>query len=522
MATDTTFSQWTYMAHVIGISLLVLISYAPGSDAQVISDIPTIQKYWGGLGLYGDPTEYYFGVKQTGLPVGCQIEQVQVLHRHAARYPSSAENEVISLTATKFKANQAGAPFTGPLTFLNTWTSQLGTNVLAAAGVGIAYQSGTLLWTRYGRLLYNATPGQNFYVPTNQGKPLLRSSTLTRVLDTTNAFAQGFFGLYNATSKYSLLTIPFVADQNSTISSFLCCKNYANAASSLSKSMPGFVDYAPFYLKNATKRLSQYAPAAINFTVEDMYSMQALCTYEYLGFGTSDFCRLFTLDEWKGFEYLYDTWMYNSASFGTGAGRALGIGVVQEMIARLSGQFITTSQTSVNSTLDSDPATFPLNQSFYFDATNDFVILATLTALSLDYFRAPLPLTYPPPKRNFHLGSITPYAGRLITEKIGCVTANPFARDRYVTQYSNGQYGYTPSAATYKFVRMRLGRSILPLKTIRGGACDIPGRTDGLCPLSNFVQSQSNAESLANYQFVCFGNYTFNSTKFTGDGTYSA
>ena len=48
-------------------------------------------------------------------------------------------------------------------------------------------------------------------------------------------------------------------------------------------------------------------------------------------------------------------------------GRAQGIGYVQEMLARLQHLYITSSNSSVNSSLDNNPATFPLDQAFYAD-----------------------------------------------------------------------------------------------------------------------------------------------------------
>jgi hypothetical protein len=53
---------------------------------------------------------------------------------------------------------------------------------------------------------------------------------------------------------------------------------------------------------------------------------------------------------------------------------------------------------------------------------------------------------------------------------------------------------------------MRLNNGIVPLASIRGGGC--AGRTDGLCSLDDFLDSQKDAEALSNYQFACFGNYT--------------
>ena len=484
-------------------------------------DIPTIQEYWGNLRLYQDIPANSFGVNRVGLPAGCQVEQVQVLHRHAARYPSSVESIYITQLAAKIASRAAGTHFTGRLSFLNTWSLQTGSDLLIPAGASLAYESGTNFWTRYGRLLYNAAPGQPSYVKTNQTNPLLRCNSLPRVVDTANTWADGFFGPYNSTSKYSLLQIPYTPSQNNTLASFLSCLNYVVPSTSLAKNQPSLVATVPFFLDKAKIRLSRNVPPSINLTEIDAFAMQALCIYEYYTLGSSGFCNLFTIDEWKGFEYVYDSYIYNFASFGSPAGRAIGIGIVQEMIARLNKEYIQSSDSSVNSTLDSSSSTFPLNQKFYLDVTNDFTIVGALAALSLDYFRGPLPATYPRPRhRHFRLSQITPFAGRLITEKIGCVSPHPVARDQPVTQYANNEYGYSASNASYKFIRMVLNNGVLPLNTIRGGACNISGRTDGLCPLDLFIQSQANAVTQANYQFICFGNYTYDSQYFHEDGGY--
>lgn len=93
-----------------------------------------------------------------------------------------------------------------------------------------------------------------------------------------------------------------------------------------------------------------------------------------------------------------------------------------------------------------------------------------------------------------------------MTETIGCGSANPVAEKTSKVQYTPTQYGYDPDNAPYKFIRMRLNHGILPLDTIRGGACK--GRSDGLCEIGKFLESQSNVTALANYDYVCFGNWT--------------
>ena len=48
------------------------------------------------------------------------------------------------------------------------------------------------------------------------------------------------------------------------------------------------------------------------------------------------------------------------------------------------------------------------------------------------------------------------------------------------------------------------------MSSIRGGACK--GRTDGMCAMSSFLESQQNAYAMSNYQYACFANYTVTNT----------
>ncbi len=386
----------------------------------------------------------------------------------------------------------------------------------------MAFAAGATFWSRYGRLLYNAQPGQNTYNATGQTPPVLRCNSLARIYDSARKWADGFFGFYNQTSDYTLLVLPIVSGQNNTLASYISCPNENNNSFGLFDSANALYYPISYYLQNATARLSAYFPSYLTMTVQDAFSMQSLCAYEYTALGSSDFCSLFTLNEWQGFQYTYDLYLYDGASFGQSAGRALGVGYLQELLARLKNQYITTSDSSVNSTLDSSPNTFPLNQPFYLDMTHDTMMVATLTAMSLDYFHQNLSLTsFPPPAdRHFQSSYMVPYAARLITEKIGCVASNPTSTNVARTQYTSTQYGYSPTAANYKFVRMRLNNGILPLNTIRGGLCAAAGRTDGLCPLASFIASQANISAQSNFAKICYGKYTFNSSAFSGDGNY--
>lgn len=60
------------------------------------------------------------------------------------------------------------------------------------------------------------------------------------------------------------------------------------------------------YLKDTVKRLQKYI-SGVELTIADAAAMQQLCAYETVSLGYSEFCDLFTEEEWKGFEYWIGT-----------------------------------------------------------------------------------------------------------------------------------------------------------------------------------------------------------------------
>ncbi|ESZ93260.1 hypothetical protein SBOR_6360 [Sclerotinia borealis F-4128] len=496
--------------------------------AHLLTDINQIQKYWGEITPYSDNEENYFGVDYVGLPEGCQVESVQVLQRHAQRFQTTSEDDGVNdqrfaEKVTNFTSTSFNATFTGPLAFLNTYDYAMFENgLLTGMGAITEFTSGVSFWNRYGRTLYNASVGQLAYDPlypngTARPKITLRTTSQSRIENSQINWALGFFGpsyatvpdptFENVTAGFNVVIIPEGGTENNTLASYDSCFNdYADGIWDI-----GDLDlftYLPKYLASATKRLQKYSPSGFELMYNDTYAMQSICAYEHAYIGMSDFCGLFTEDEWAGFENTLDMIYWYDYSYGNPTGRAQGLGYVQELVARLQHQYITSSNSSVNYTLDNNPITFPLDQKFYADFSHDDIIVSALTAMSMDYFRdAPSLTQYPPnPNRKFILSHITPFAARLMTETIGCSSANSTAERTSKVQYTPTQYGYDPANATNKFVRMRLNHGILPLDTIRGGACK--GRVDGLCEMGKFLESQSNATALANYDYVCFGNWT--------------
>ncbi|KAG9651339.1 3-phytase, partial [Aureobasidium melanogenum] len=522
----------TPLSSFIVLASAVAPALASAANDTLVTDIDFISQHWGQISTYMNNPADAFGVQWVGLPAGCQVEQAHTLQRHAQRFPTSYIDDGILTEAfaqkvVDFRANHSSS-FSGPLSFLNSYKYQMNESYLTGIGARTEFSLGVDFWNRYGRILYNASAGQVSYNPDYANgrarpKPVLRTTSQSRIRESQINWALGFFGptyetvpvpkLTNYTDGdfFDLVVIPEGGTENNTLASYDSCFN---------DDLTGIGDlgdqdvftYIPRYLKNATARLQQYAPADFKFTYNNTYAVQLLCAYETGFLGMSDFCDFFTADEWDGFEQTLDIAYYYDYSYGNPTGRAQGIGYVQELLARLTHQYITVSNSSVNSSITNNSQDFPLDRPFYADFTHDDIIVSVMTAMSLDYFReAPSLTQYPPnPDRHFYLSKMTPFGGHLITEVIGCSSANPAAVSKEHVQYYPTQYGYNPSNATHKFVRMRLNNGILPLDTLRGGACK--GRIDGMCALDKFVASQNGSYALSNYDYACFGNWTIANT----------
>lgn len=196
-----------------------------------------------------------------------------------------------------------------------------------------------------------------------------------------------------------------------------------------------FFQYVPKYMQAAVTRMNKYAPSGFTFNHNDTYAMQSICAYENAYIGSSEFCSLFTEEEWQGFENTLDIEYFYDYSYGQPTGRAQGLGYLQELLARLTDQYITSSNSSVNYTDTDNSKDFPLGRPFYADFSHDDILVSVMTAMSLDYFRDPPSLTeYPPnPDRHFILSNMTPFGARLITEVIGCGSADPTEQKSFRT-----------------------------------------------------------------------------------------
>jgi hypothetical protein len=216
-----------------------------------------------------------------------------------------------------------------------------------------------------------------------------------------------------------------------------------------------------------------------------------------VAYGYSSFCDLFTYTEWQGFEYSIDLDFAGDDYFQSPTGRAVGIGYVEEVLARLTNHTITSATAQDNITLDNNTVTFPLNQSLYFDFTHDTNIAGVLTAFGLTQFAPTLPTSGPPPNQQLIVSHIQPFGGRLDIEIINA--PQPVAANRT----ESGLTAYTSGPAT-SYIHFIINQRTLPL----GASFPSCGqRTDGWCELQKFITIQQQSLANATYDYACNGKY---------------
>lgn len=433
--------------------------------------------YWGNLGPWYS-VGGAFGLPETSpqIPAGCDLEQVHILFRHGARYPTAGSSPGVFATALHAAAtNGRGFSATGPLEFLNTWTYKLGTDVLTPFGREQPFDLGVGFRVKYGSLLNKFT-----------SIPVFRTTSMDRMVASLSNFAVGFFGVPEYLTSYHEEIIIEATGYNNTLSPYETCTNANNdVGGNIGNYASG--NWTQIYLKETTKRLQKYLKG-YKLTPNDVYAMQEMCSYETVALGYSEFCGLFTEEEWRGFEYSIDLSFWYGQGPGSPNSAARGVGYVQELVARLTKTPLTVFDTNLNGTLDGNPITFPLDQPIYADATHDVVIASIITALNFTTMAAngPLPWDRIPVGQTYHVQDIAAYSSNLVGQVLSCPASEK-------------------SKEKQKYIRFLLNDGGVPLTGI--SHCETPNK-DGLCLLDNFVQGMRERIAEIDYAYDCLGNYT--------------
>ncbi|KAK4699178.1 hypothetical protein P7C70_g7086, partial [Phenoliferia sp. Uapishka_3] len=348
-------------------------------------------------------------------------------------------------------------------------------------------------------------------------KPVFRTESQDRMLKSALNFAAGFFGIPYEEQYHQLITLEWPG-LNNTLSPYsqffrspprpplthsfainpVTCKNANRGDLNLSRQK--LPEWIAIYLKDALVRL-QAEIEGFELTLADLFNMQQMAAYEVVALGGSRFGDIFTEEEWEGFEYGMDLLFWYGYSFGNPAQAAVGLGWVQEWLARVTRVPIIEFNSTTNSSYHTSEY-FPFNQKIYVDATHDTslsplfchplsflatnaprtVISAIITTLNFASFASsgPLPSNFVPKNRSFDTSRIAPFAANLVSQ----IMSSP---------------GKTTSG---KAVRWLLNDGVVPLDHIEG--CG----KDGLCDLDVFVEATRNAANEIDWAHDCLSPYT--------------
>lgn len=411
------------------------------------------------------------------LPDQCKIKQVHILHRHGARNPTSDTHEGAPMFGQAiWNATKAGKLHaSGDLAFLENWNYTLGAETLVHHGAQELFDSGIKHYYAYAKLLENLT----------DHKPVIRTTSQSRMLDTARYWTLGFFG-WDAPSKVNLEVITESEKQNNTLAPYFCT-NANKASFQLGNNLSS--EWQKVYLKNPIHRLQKHLKG-IKLDEKLVYGMMSICAYETAVMGYSEFCPLFTKKEYEDYEYDIDLQFMGNYGFMNPLGRAQGLGWVVEFMDRITKSKFNGPVTGQNTTLDKNSTYFPVDQRLYADFTHDNVITSVLTALNVSQIADFLPTTKPDPKRRYRSSRVTPFAARLVFEVLDCDN-----------EELDGHY-----------IRAKINEAVIPLNENQG--CE--KREDGLCKLKDFLSHQKKyAYKDAKFHKACFGK---NGTDFSVTG----
>lgn len=225
------------------------------------------------------------------------------------------------------------------------------------------------------------------------------------------------------------------------------------------------------FITEITKRLNRNLPGAnlsFNnaFELMEIYAMETTANILKTGI-LSPICNIFENKDWEAFNHYHNELKWYNCFYGNSLGPTLGVGWVNELIAKLLQKPVKDS-TSTNSTLTANPETFPLKNKLYADFTHATDFLAIYAALGL------LGSTHTPVPANrivseqrlaeFSVSEVSPFAARMYVEKMIC------------------------SGHQEEMVRILVNNRVIPLPN-----CGVDG--EGRCKLGAFVKSMSFARS---------------------------
>lgn len=408
---------------------------------------PKTTHFWGQYSMwYSVPSEI-----SVEPPEDCHVTFANVLSRHGARDPTTGKS--MAYAALIANIQNTSTAFPDEFAFLKHYKYDLGAEQLTAAGRQELVNSGIHFFRRYHKLVKKYTP-------------FVRAGGQQRVIDSAQHWLKGIAQSVSAKPKDIDLIIPEGTEYNNTLSHDVC---------------PAFEEGGPYHgLGDRANQIwaNKFVPPiqervnsklGTNLSATYIVNLMDMCPYDTVAHPlakVSPFCGLFTTEEWHQYDYYQTLNKYYGYGVGNPMGATQGVGYVNELLARLQNKPVE-DNTNTNRTLDSDPATFPLDRKVYADFSHDNDISSVFAALGLFNQTKPLSKTNVESTEETHGFSAAwtvPFSARMYVEKLQC------------------------SGAKEEFVRIILNDRVHPLEF-----CDADKH--GRCTLSKFVESQSFATS---------------------------
>ncbi|KAH7133498.1 histidine phosphatase superfamily [Dactylonectria macrodidyma] len=430
---------------------MVKYGWASSTESNKDETSDDISRIWGHYSpVFSVPSQI-----DPSLPNECEATFGLILSRHGARYPTAHKTEMYNATITRIQSSVT--KYGKGYEWLKTYTYGLGADDLTEFGQGQLVDSGDAFYKRYQKLA-------------RKSKPFIRAAGSDRVIMSSYNFTQGFFISQGESWEDRIGDILIVSEEdgaNNTMSHGNCA-----AFEDDGNSYPG--DNASdvwrgHFIPSVTKRLNKNLPGAELTEAETIYLMD-LCPFNTVNTPDaatrSKFCRLFTKEEWKGYDYLLSVDKFYGYGNGNPLGPTQGVGYVNELIARLTKKPVV-DHTTANTTLDASPETFPLDRALYADFSHDNVMVSIFSAMGLYNETRKLPTNriLPAPEASGYSSAwVVPFGARMYVEKLSC------------------------AGTTGEYVRVLVNDRVIPLKMC---GADIHGR----CKLDDFVNSLAFARN---------------------------
>ncbi|CCG82711.1 putative Histidine acid phosphatase [Taphrina deformans PYCC 5710] len=365
------------------------------------------------------------------VPAGCSVEKATYLSRHSNIYANDNDYEIYIEPLIE-KLNVTNATFTGELAFLRNWTNPISEDDIeqvTPSGDVDALALGVTFAARYPQFSNASANTTKIWAATSE-----------RSNQTAYSFAQGF--------ARSLRMVPRLVEiyegkneSADTLTPHSSCPAYSGSAG-VKQSNVFLYQYAPSIIT----RLSQYTN--VNLTAYDISAMQRLCGYETVIRNSSNFCGLFTANEWLQFEYANDIQYHYSLGYGSPVSPYLGMPWLNASTALLTDNNTAAQDFYISFTHREEPVfmttVLGLFNNSAFTGTNDP--------------NATFPLTEINYGRRFVSSAIIPFLGHIGLERMDCRARN----------------------TTSSYVRAIVNSAVQP----------IPGCSGGIgasCPLGEFV-----------------------------------